>query len=71
MIDSTTNYIEHPDLVAERLTNLAGVVGADRVVPGADCGLSTVARSSLVGPDVAWAKLGSLVAGTRLASGQA
>jgi 5-methyltetrahydropteroyltriglutamate--homocysteine methyltransferase len=68
VIDSTTDFIEHPELVAERLTNFAGIVGPDRVMAGVDCGLSTMAGSTLVDPDVAWAKLGSLVEGTRRAN---
>jgi 5-methyltetrahydropteroyltriglutamate--homocysteine methyltransferase len=68
VIDSTTNYIEHPELVAERLCNFADVVGPGRVMAGVDCGLSTLAGSTLVDPDVAWAKLASLVEGTRLAN---
>lgn len=68
VIDSTTNYIEHPELVAERLVNFASVVGPGRVMASVDCGLSTLAGSTLVDPDVAWAKLASLVEGTRLAN---
>jgi len=68
VIDSTTNYIEHPELVAERLRNFANIVGPDRVIGATDCGLSTFAGLSAVDPEIAWAKLGSLVEGARIAS---
>jgi 5-methyltetrahydropteroyltriglutamate--homocysteine methyltransferase len=65
VIDSTSNFIEHPDLVAERLDRYAGVVGRSRVVASTDCGFSTFAGAETVDPDIAWAKLGSLVEGAR------
>jgi 5-methyltetrahydropteroyltriglutamate--homocysteine methyltransferase len=68
VIDSTTNFIEHPELVAERVLRFASVVGPERVMAGVDCGLATAAGSTMVDRDVAWAKLGSLVDGTRLAN---
>lgn len=68
VIDSTTNYIEHPDLVAERICRYASVVGRENVIAGVDCGLSTSAASDTVEPRIAWAKLGSLVEGARRAS---
>jgi 5-methyltetrahydropteroyltriglutamate--homocysteine methyltransferase len=68
MLDTTTNYVEHPELVAERLLRYASIVGADRVVAGADCGFGTMVGLAGVHPDVAWAKLGALVEGTRLAN---
>jgi 5-methyltetrahydropteroyltriglutamate--homocysteine methyltransferase len=68
VIDTTTNFVEHPELVAERLVRFAGVVGRERVIAGSDCGLATVAGSIRVDPEIAWAKLGSLVEGARLAS---
>ncbi len=67
VIDSTTNFIEHPDLVAQRLQQYARVVGRDRVIAGVDCGFATFAADPLVDPDIAWAKLRTLVAGARLA----
>jgi 5-methyltetrahydropteroyltriglutamate--homocysteine methyltransferase len=70
VIDSTTNFIEHPELVAERVLRFASVVGPGCVMAGVDCGLATAAGSTLVDRDVAWAKLGSLVEGTRLANEQ-
>jgi 5-methyltetrahydropteroyltriglutamate--homocysteine methyltransferase len=68
VIDSTTNYIEHPDLVAERICRYAAVVGRENVIAGVDCGLSTSAVSTQVDPKIAWAKLASLVEGAKRAS---
>lgn len=67
-IDSTTNFIEHPRVVAQRLLRFASVVGPERVVAGIDCGFATFAGMSQVDPEIAWAKLGSLVEGARIAS---
>ena len=68
VIDSTTNIIEHPEVVADRLTNFASVVGKERVIAGVDCGFGTLVTMAQVDPEVAWAKLRSLVAGAALAS---
>jgi 5-methyltetrahydropteroyltriglutamate--homocysteine methyltransferase len=68
VIDSTTNYIEHPDLVALRIEQLAALVGRERIIAGVDCGFATSAGSSRVDADVAWAKLGSLARGAETAS---
>lgn len=69
MIDSTTNFIEHPELVAQRIVRYAEVVGRERVIAGTDCGLATnIAEIPLVDPRIAWAKLQSLTEGARLAS---
>jgi 5-methyltetrahydropteroyltriglutamate--homocysteine methyltransferase len=68
VIDSTTNYVEHPDLVAQRLVQYAKLVGRERVLAGSDCGFATVAGSTLVHPTVAWAKIVTLAEGARLAS---
>jgi len=71
VLDSTTNFIEHPELVAQRLVRYAEVVGRERVLAGSDCGFATFARSqSLVEPDIAWAKLEAMAEGARLASKQ-
>ncbi len=67
VIDSTTNYVEHPELVAQRLVRYAEAVGADNVIGSCDCGFATLGDGAVV-PEVAWAKLGSLVQGARLAS---
>jgi 5-methyltetrahydropteroyltriglutamate--homocysteine methyltransferase len=68
VIDTTTNFIEHPDLAAERIVRFAELVGRERVIAGADCGLATFAGMDVVDPAIAWAKLASLVEGARLAS---
>jgi 5-methyltetrahydropteroyltriglutamate--homocysteine methyltransferase len=68
VIDSTTNFIEHPELVAERIEHYASVVGRERVIAGTDCGFGTSAWGRKVDGKIAWAKLRSLVEGARLAS---
>lgn len=68
VIDTATTHVEHPELVAERLVRFAGIVGADRVLAGSDCGFGTFAGVSAVHPSLAWAKLEALVEGARLAS---
>jgi 5-methyltetrahydropteroyltriglutamate--homocysteine methyltransferase len=68
VLDSTTNFIEHPELVAERIVRLARLVGRERVVAGTDCGFGTWVGQAAVDPDIVWAKLASLVEGARLAS---
>jgi 5-methyltetrahydropteroyltriglutamate--homocysteine methyltransferase len=68
VIDSCSNYIEHPELVAQRIARYASVVGRERVIAGSDCGFGTSAVWAMVDPAIAWAKLGSLVEGARLAS---
>ncbi len=67
-IDSTTNFIEHPELVAQRLANYVRAVGAERVLAGTDCGFSTFAGFGVVDPDIAWAKLRALKDGADIAS---
>jgi 5-methyltetrahydropteroyltriglutamate--homocysteine methyltransferase len=68
VIDSCTNYIEHPDLVAERIVRFAEVVGPDNVIAGTDCGFGTSVGPRHVAPSIAWAKLASLVEGAHIAS---
>jgi 5-methyltetrahydropteroyltriglutamate--homocysteine methyltransferase len=68
VIDSTTNFIEHPELVAERIARYAGVVGRENVIAGVDCGFGTFAGRVQVDTNIVWRKLGSLVEGARLAS---
>jgi len=70
ILDSTTNFIEHPELAAQRIVRFASLVGRERVIAGTDCGFATFAGSSLVDPDIAWAKLHALTEGARLASQQ-
>jgi 5-methyltetrahydropteroyltriglutamate--homocysteine methyltransferase len=62
--------VEHPELVAQRIARFAGVVGKHRVIASNDCGFATAAAGDEVHPDVAWAKMRSLVDGARLASEQ-
>jgi 5-methyltetrahydropteroyltriglutamate--homocysteine methyltransferase len=68
LIDSCSNYIEHPEVVAQRIVRFARVVGRENIIAGTDCGFDTFAGASAVAPSVAWAKLRSLVEGARLAS---
>jgi 5-methyltetrahydropteroyltriglutamate--homocysteine methyltransferase len=71
VLDSTTNFIEHPELVAQRIVRYAEVVGRERVMAGSDCGFATFARSqALVEPEIVWAKLKVMAEGARLASEQ-
>jgi 5-methyltetrahydropteroyltriglutamate--homocysteine methyltransferase len=67
-LDSTTNFVEHPELVADRLENYAKIVGKERVIAGTDCGFSTFAGFGTVDPAIVWEKLKSLVAGAEIAS---
>jgi 5-methyltetrahydropteroyltriglutamate--homocysteine methyltransferase len=68
VLDSTTNFIEHPELVAERIGRYAGLVGRENVIAGTDCGFGTWVGQAAVDPDIVWAKLASLAEGARLAS---
>ncbi len=68
VLTTTTNCVEHPELVAQRLQTFAGIVGRDRVIAGTDCGFGTFAGFGPVEPDIAYLKLRSLVEGARIAS---
>jgi len=68
VIDSSTNYIEHPELVAERIVRYAELVGRENVIAGCDCGFATFAGMQTVEPAIAWAKLASLAEGARIAT---
>ena len=68
VIDSTTNFVEHPEFVAQRILNYANLVGRERVIASTDCGFATFARNPTVEPEIVWAKLNSLAQGARLAS---
>jgi 5-methyltetrahydropteroyltriglutamate--homocysteine methyltransferase len=68
VLDTTTNYIEHPELVAQRLVRYAELVGPERVIAGADCGFGTFAGTPMVHPDIVFAKLAAMVEGAGLAS---
>ena len=68
VIDSVNNFIEHPELVAERIVRLAGVVGRERVMAGSDCGFGTFAGFGAVHPDIAYAKLKAMAEGAAMAT---
>ncbi|MSQ11819.1 MAG: epoxyalkane--coenzyme M transferase [Dehalococcoidia bacterium] len=68
VLDSTSNIIEHPELVAQRLVRYAGVVGRENVIAGTDCGFGTAAIMSTVDPKITWAKLQAMAEGARIAS---
>jgi 5-methyltetrahydropteroyltriglutamate--homocysteine methyltransferase len=69
VIDSTTNFVEHPEVIAERLKNVAQAIGdPHRVMAGSDCGFETIAGRGRVAEDVVWAKFKSMAEGARLAS---
>ena len=68
VIDSTTNFIEHPELVAERITKYAKLVGHENVLAGSDCGFGTWVGQSAVDPDLVWATRAAMAEGARLAS---
>jgi 5-methyltetrahydropteroyltriglutamate--homocysteine methyltransferase len=70
VIDSCTNYIEHPDLVAQRIVRFAEIVGRENVIAGTDCGFATFAAYTPIVPAIAWAKLKSLAEGAGIASKQ-
>lgn len=68
VLDSTTNFVEHPKLVAERICRFADIVGRERVIAGTDCGFSTFAGFGAVDEDIVYAKLASMAEGAALAS---
>jgi 5-methyltetrahydropteroyltriglutamate--homocysteine methyltransferase len=69
VIDSTTNFVEHPRLVAQRLARYAAIVGKERVIAGVDCGFATVATGTpMVAPSIVWAKFKALAEGARMSS---
>ena len=68
VIDTCSSYVEHPELVAERIERFAGLVGRDRVIAGTDCGFANFASYQIVDPKIAWMKLAALNEGADLAS---
>lgn len=70
VLDSCTNYVEHPELVAQRLTKFASLVGRENVVAGVDCGFGTFVGDARVHGEIAWAKLASMAEGARIASAE-
>ena len=68
VIDSTTNFVEHPRVVAERIERYANIIGRERVIAGTDCGFSTFAGFGVVDPEIVWAKFMALAEGAAIAS---
>ena len=68
VLDTTTNFIEHPELIAQRIFNYANAVGRENVMAGSDCGFGTSAWGRKVETNIVWGKLASMVEGARLAS---
>ena len=68
VIDSTTNFVEHPEVVAQRIEQFAALVGRERVIAGTDCGFSTFAGFGAVDPEIVYAKLATLAEGAARAS---
>jgi 5-methyltetrahydropteroyltriglutamate--homocysteine methyltransferase len=68
VVDTTTNFVEHPELVAQRLERFTSIVGRERVIAGSDCGFGTFAGFGSVDPEIAWAKLATLKEGARRAA---
>jgi 5-methyltetrahydropteroyltriglutamate--homocysteine methyltransferase len=68
VLDSTTNVVEHPEVVAQRLMQYAGVVGPENVMAGTDCGFGTIAGMQVVAATVVWAKFRAMAEGAKLAS---
>ena len=66
VVDTTTNFVEHPELVAERIRRFVDIVGNERVIAGSDCGFGTFAGFGAVDPSIAYAKLGALSEGAAL-----
>ncbi len=68
VLDTSTNFVEHPELVAQRLCTFAGIVGRERVLAGTDCGFGTFAGYGKLDPEISYKKLATMVEGARLAS---
>ena len=68
VIDSTSNFVEHPQVVADRLIQFSKVISKDQLMAGTDCGFSTFAGFGKIDEDICYAKLNSLVEGAALAS---
>ena len=70
VIDSVSNFIEHPEYVAERIGRFTDIVGRERVIASSDCGFGTFAGFGKIDPDITYAKLKSLAEGAAIASGR-
>ena len=68
VIESKSNFIEHPELIANRISNYAKLVGSENVIAGSDCGYGTWVGQAAVDPDVVWAKFTALAEGARIAT---
>jgi len=68
VIESKSNFIEHPELIAQRIARYANLIGRERVIAGSDCGYGTWVGQAAVDPDVVWAKLAAMAEGARIAS---
>jgi 5-methyltetrahydropteroyltriglutamate--homocysteine methyltransferase len=68
VLDTSTNYVEHPDLVAERICRFADIVGRERVIAGTDCGFGTFAGYGKLDPDISFKKLAAMAQGAEIAS---
>ncbi|AUQ65571.1 cobalamin-independent methionine synthase II family protein [Phaeobacter inhibens] len=71
VVDTTTNFVEHPEVVAQRIERFTDILGQDRVIAGSDCGFGTFAGFGAVDPDIAYAKLSTLSEGAKLAAERA
>ena len=67
MLESKTNFIEHPELIAQRLDRYANLVGADNVIAGSDCGYGTWVGQAAVDPDIVYAKFAAMAQGASIA----
>jgi len=70
VIESKSNFIEHPELIAQRIARYARLVGRENVIAGSDCGFGTWVGQAAVDPDVVWAKMAAMAEGARIASKQ-
>ncbi len=70
VIESKSNFIEHPELIAQRIARYANLVGRENVIAGSDCGFGTWVGQAAVDPDVVWAKFAALAEGARIATRQ-
>jgi len=70
VIESKSNFIEHPELIAQRITRIAERVGREKVIAGSDCGYGTWVGQAAVEPEIVWKKLEAMAEGAKLASAQ-
>ena len=70
VIESKSNFVEHPELIAQRIGRYANLIGRENVIAGSDCGYGTWVGQAAVDPDVVWAKMAAMAQGARIASGR-